>query len=119
MGRRAKREQRKAERRAAEEAEAARIAEQNASYFATWRAEILAQTCPTCGRRAVAQYFYGLPHFTPELNALLDDDLVVLGGCDYGPDEPLWVCRSCKRTWGRADDLVQLIRVRRSLQHPA
>ena len=108
MGKRAKREQRNAERRAAIAAiEAARTAVEAARHVA-WRArflaELAAQRCPSCGSAEVAGISYGLPRFTAELNADLDAGRVELGGCCICDDDPVWTCRTCRRAWGRLGD---------------
>lgn len=105
MGKRAKREQRNAERRAilaaAEgartEAEARRRVTRRAAFLAEW----VAQRCPACGSAEVASILYGLPMYDEELRADLDAGRVVLGGCCVGGDDPVWLCRACKHQWGR------------------
>ena len=94
MGKRAKREQRHTERRAAA---SACEAERRAAFLA----EVAAQRCPVCGAAGVARIGYGLPRFTPDLTADLDAGRVVLGGCDISGDDPVWLCRACKHSWGR------------------
>ena len=94
MGKRAKREQRHAERR---DVAATREAESRAAFLA----EVAAQRCPVCGASEVARIGYGLPRFTAELTADLDAGRVVLGGCDISGDDPVWLCRACKHAWGR------------------
>jgi hypothetical protein len=105
MGKRAKREQRNAERRAAIAAvEGARTAAEAARHLARragFLAELAAQRCPACGSAEVAGIGYGLPRYTAELRADLDAGRVVLGGCDISGDDPVWVCRACQHSWGR------------------
>ena len=94
MGKRAKREQRKAER---EQAQIDRQAEMRARFLA----DLAAQRCPSCGSARVASILYGLPRFDPELRADLDADRVILGGCSVSDGDPIWMCLVCKTSWGR------------------
>lgn len=89
-----KRDQRNAER------EAAAAATEVARWEQTL-AEIRAQRCPSCGSEAVSRLSYGLPRFTEALNSALDADLIVMAGCSFAEDDPVWMCRECKHTWGR------------------
>ena len=93
MGRRAKREARKAERQAQTDANEVARRDQ-------FLADLAAQRCPQCQSAAVARIGYGLPRFTPELVADLDAGRVVLGGCSVSNGDPIWICRDCKREWG-------------------
>ena len=101
MSKRAKREQRKAEREAVAAACAAAEAATEAARWEQFLAEIRAQRCPSCGNAAVSRLGYGLPRFTEALNSALDADLIVLAGCSFADDDPVWVCRECKHTWGQ------------------
>lgn len=94
MGKRAKREQRRTER----QAKALAMAVERRERF---RAEVRAQRCPSCGSEAVSRLFYGLPRFSDELRVDLDTELVVLAGCSFTEDDPVWLCRGCKHHWGR------------------
>ena len=51
--------------------------------------------CPKCLSAAVARIFYGLPAFTPELEAQLEKGEVHLGGCVIRPDNPEYHCNGC------------------------
>jgi ribosomal protein L37AE/L43A len=101
VGKRAKREERKAEREAVA---AARATVEAATEAARWEqvlAEIRAQRCPSCGSATVSRLGYGLPRFTEAFKSALDADLIILAGCSFANDDPVWICRECKHTWGR------------------
>lgn len=94
MGKREKREQRRAERYVAASAKATERRER-------FRAEVRAQRCPSCGSELVSRLFYGLPQYDDELRADIDAELVVLAGSSFAEDSPVWLCRSCGHSWGR------------------
>jgi ribosomal protein L37AE/L43A len=108
VGKRAKREQRHAERH---EVAATREAERRDAFFT----EVAAQLCPLCGASEVSRIGYGLPRFTADLTA----GRVVLGGCDISGDDPVWLCRACKHSWGllftEIADADQALQVTRDL----
>ena len=55
--------------------------------------------CLACGAKGAARILYGLPLFSPELDALLDKGELVLGGCVISEDDPEWHCNSCGHDW--------------------
>lgn len=54
--------------------------------------------CPSCGSGRIATILYGLPAFSPELEADLDAGRIVLGGCCVTDDDPAWQCLDCQAT---------------------
>ena len=64
--------------------------------------------CKNCGSNRIADILFGLPAFTPELKAQLDNGKIVLGGCCLpGPDGLVWMCADCGVGYARqteADD---------------
>jgi hypothetical protein len=51
--------------------------------------------CPACGSPAIAKVLYGMPAWSPELEADLAAGRVVLGGCIVEPGAPRFTCVSC------------------------
>lgn len=93
MGKREKRERRKAERRTP-------LAQQKLEKRRREIEEALARQCPKCGSKPVAAILYGLPLFTDEQKADIELGIVTLGGCVVGYDSPAWRCKSCGYEWG-------------------
>lgn len=65
--------------------------------------------CPACGSAQVAEIIYGLPAFSPDLEAALESGHAVLGGCCVTGDDPKWRCLECQavifdRAAGPGDD---------------
>ena len=94
MGKRDKRERRRVARQDEASAREAQRREQ-------LRAEILAQSCPSCGGSTVARIQYGLPALDDEMKADIAAGIIVLAGSSFASDSPVWVCGNCKREWGR------------------
>ena len=57
--------------------------------------------CPKCGHSPVAKILYGLPDFSPELDASIEAGKTSIGGCcRTGLDDPTWKCSKCgQRVW--------------------
>ena len=51
--------------------------------------------CPECGSARIATMLYGNPAFTTDLEEKLAAGLVVLGGCTFERDAPVWRCVEC------------------------
>jgi hypothetical protein len=51
--------------------------------------------CPVCGSEKIAEILYGLPAFSPELDKMIKDHKITLGGCCVTGDNPLWECVDC------------------------
>ncbi len=60
------------------------------------------RVCPRCGAGQVVPIVMGLP--SAELFELADRGLVSLGGCEVGPEDHDFVCRSCGHEWGSEED---------------
>jgi hypothetical protein len=60
--------------------------------------------CPACGSVRVARIEYGMPVFTPELEAKLKAGQVRLGGCCITDDDPAWQCADCGARIHRKND---------------
>jgi hypothetical protein len=58
--------------------------------------------CPECQSTRIARVVYGLPHFTPELEDELEEQVVVLGGCVIFDESSRWQCVNCGHRWGHA-----------------
>jgi phage FluMu protein Com len=52
--------------------------------------------CPKCKSTKIAEILYGLPAYSKELQAKMDEDKIVLGGCCVSSDDPKWQCIKCK-----------------------
>ncbi|MQA35977.1 hypothetical protein [Modestobacter roseus] len=61
------------------------------------------RVCPSCGREESIPLLWGMPG--PEDFELADRELVALGGCMLGPDEPTLACRACGMQWGSDEDV--------------
>ncbi|NLV66197.1 MAG: hypothetical protein GXY14_00845 [Spirochaetes bacterium] len=57
--------------------------------------------CPVCGSVRIANYIYGIPEFTTELDRHVDDGRFILGGCCITDDDPLYRCTGCKTDFYR------------------
>jgi hypothetical protein len=53
--------------------------------------------CPHCASTDVARYLWGLPAFSPKLDADMDAGRVVLGGCVVTGEDPTHRCNACGR----------------------
>jgi hypothetical protein len=54
------------------------------------------EQCPNCGSKDIIAILYGLPIFTPKLEAEIKEGNVILGGCMVSPLTPIWRCKDCK-----------------------
>jgi len=52
-------------------------------------------TCPRCGSHEIARIQYGMPAFSPRLEADLAAQRVALGGCMVWDDQPDRSCSAC------------------------
>jgi len=57
--------------------------------------------CPNCGFKPIAVYQYGEPYYTPELVQDLENNKIILGGCCFSDDSPLWHCTNCNSDFFR------------------
>jgi len=55
------------------------------------------RTCPRCGSKRVAEILYGMPLWSPELEAMVDAGEIVPGGCEVMVDAPMpaYQCLDC------------------------
>jgi molecular chaperone DnaK len=51
--------------------------------------------CPSCQSTTIAKILWGLPEWSPELEAALDSGRLALGGCCVGGDQRDHVCNRC------------------------
>ena len=56
--------------------------------------------CPKCGSRRVAPILYGMPAFSEELEKKLDNQKIVLGGCEVSGNDPTHHCFGCGKNFG-------------------
>ena len=52
--------------------------------------------CAGCGSTRIASILYGMPIFSPELEADMNAGRVALGGCCVMEDDPVWQCAGCQ-----------------------
>ncbi|MHB9134612.1 MAG: hypothetical protein ACYDBB_26360 [Armatimonadota bacterium] len=62
------------------------------------------QVCPACKQKSVANILYGMPAFSPELDAALKAGTIVLGGCCISGDDPTWRCTKCSQAIYRINE---------------
>ncbi len=55
--------------------------------------------CPFCNSDNVAEYLYGLPVFSEELNKEIKEGKIILGGCEIDDQFPLYKCNNCGKEW--------------------
>ena len=76
-----------------------------------WAAKGRPLSCPSCGSPRISRILYGLPDFSEELQEVLSQGTVTLGGCVVTGDDPEWECLQCgqtilastkRRDWGRS-----------------
>lgn len=58
--------------------------------------------CPFCGSRNTAEILYGMPDFSDELEAAMDNGEIVLGGCCTTLNDPQMHCNDCGEDFGRS-----------------
>lgn len=63
--------------------------------------------CEKCGSDKITEISYGLPGWLtvdderdPRIKELLNERLIVLGGCIISADSPKYFCRNCKTKFG-------------------
>ena len=107
MGKRSKREAKKAGREANQAVRAEAEARREAEVRELWRDEIRSQRCPVCGSGGVGRYFYGMPDFAPAMVEERDEGLLILAGCSSRGSDPIWRCRACGHEWGTLGPLFK------------
>ena len=73
-------------------------------------AKPLGVVCEKCGSDKITKISYGLPAWLnvdepvdPRIQELLEERLIVRGGCTIFDDSPKYFCRECKYKFGIAD----------------
>ncbi len=61
----------------------------------------LKKVCPFCGSHNAAEYLYGMPVMSEELQKDLEDNKVILGGCCISDEEPVYHCNECDKDFGK------------------
>lgn len=56
--------------------------------------------CPKCGSKRIAPILYGMPAFDEEMEQLLKDEKLYLGGCCISFAQPEYHCFECKKDIG-------------------
>ena len=59
--------------------------------------ESLGPKCPYCGSRHTARIQYGMPLMDEQMQRLLDEKIIVLGGCLMSDRNPDYHCNDCGR----------------------
>ncbi len=57
--------------------------------------------CPRCGSSDVAEYLWGLPAFSEQLEKDMADHKIILGGCCITGNDPSAHCNTCGKDFGR------------------
>lgn len=57
--------------------------------------------CPRCGSSDVAEYLWGLPAFSEQLEKDMADHKVILGGCCITGNDPSAHCNACGKDFGK------------------
>ncbi len=61
----------------------------------------LKKVCPFCGSRKVAEYLYGMPAMSEELEKNLEKNKVILAGCCVSNVDPEYHCNECGKDFGK------------------
>ena len=61
--------------------------------------ESLGPKCPYCGSRHTARIQYGMPLMDEQMKRLLDEKIIVLGGCLMSDRNPDYHCNDCGRAF--------------------
>ena len=59
----------------------------------------LGPKCPYCGSRHTARILYGMPLMDEQMKRLLDEKIIVLGGCLMSDRNPDYHCNDCGRAF--------------------
>jgi ribosomal protein S27E len=51
--------------------------------------------CPLCQAEQIGTLLYGMPVFSPELEARVNSGELILAGCCMTGDDPVWQCKVC------------------------
>ena len=57
--------------------------------------------CPRCGSRDVAEYLWGMPAFSEQLEKDMADHKIILGGCCVTGNDPSAHCNACGKDFGK------------------
>ncbi len=61
----------------------------------------LGPKCPYCGSRHTARILYGMPLMDEQMRRLLDEKIIVLGGCLMSDRNPDYHCNDCGRRFAK------------------
>ncbi len=61
--------------------------------------------CPRCGSSDVAEYLWGMPAFSEQLEKDMADHKIILGGCCVTGNDPSAHCNACGKDFGKPPDL--------------
>jgi len=51
--------------------------------------------CPHCQAEQIGTLLYGMPVFSPDLEARVKSGEIILAGCSMTGDDPAWQCKIC------------------------
>lgn len=60
--------------------------------------------CPYCDSENIAEYLWGTPFLSAELEEELKNNKVVLGGCCMDKHAPAYHCNTCEKDFGKSTD---------------
>ena len=60
--------------------------------------------CPKCLSIDIAEFLYGMPVNSPELEDDLKNKKIIIGGCVLLDEYPQWHCNDCKYEWSDKDE---------------
>ena len=60
----------------------------------------MGKNCVKCGGHNTAEYLYGMPHMTEDLEKNIADGKVKLGGCMVTDFDPKYHCNDCNQDFG-------------------
>ena len=63
-------------------------------------------SCPACEGRQVRQIYYGYP--PDPIWKLMEEGVLVPGGCGLEPWQPDWECRDCGHRWFDEQDPAKM-----------
>jgi hypothetical protein len=60
--------------------------------------------CPVCGSKRIAEYLFGMPAFSKELEKEVEEGKIILGGCVTTNNDPNYACMDCRTDFYRSFD---------------
>ena len=64
--------------------------------------------CPKCSSVNIAEFLYGMPVNTPDLEDDLKDNKMILGGCVQRPESPDYHCNQCEYEWYTGEEKCKI-----------